>query len=134
VNRLTKRSDVAHERLGDQGIGKGLELGVEDGLEPTPTLLALRAELAREQACRCSWVSSAKSIPAGTSTSWRRVWAARPYALSVSQLAASIRSRRLALLSLKTPSMKSAISSPSRVSSRIRATSPFELGLPPGFR
>jgi hypothetical protein len=45
VKGLTKRSDVAHERLGDQGIGKGLELGVEDGLEPTPTLFSLRAEL-----------------------------------------------------------------------------------------
>jgi hypothetical protein len=47
VNRLAKRSDVAHERLGDQRLGERLDLGVEDGLEPTPSLLALRAKLRR---------------------------------------------------------------------------------------
>jgi hypothetical protein len=45
VNRLLKPTDVALKRLGDQRIGKRLELGVEHGLEPTPTPFALRAEL-----------------------------------------------------------------------------------------
>jgi hypothetical protein len=43
VNLFAKRTDVALKRLRDQRLGKRLELGVEHGLEPTPTLLALRA-------------------------------------------------------------------------------------------
>jgi hypothetical protein len=45
VERFTKRTDFALGRLRDQCIGERLELGVEDGLKPTPTLFALRAKL-----------------------------------------------------------------------------------------
>jgi hypothetical protein len=45
VERFTKRTDFALGRLRDQCIGERLELGVEDGLKPTPTLFALRAQL-----------------------------------------------------------------------------------------
>jgi hypothetical protein len=45
LDRLTKRSDVALKRLGDQGVRNIFKLGVEHGLEPTPTLFTLRAEL-----------------------------------------------------------------------------------------
>jgi hypothetical protein len=44
VNRFAKRTEVALERLRDQRLRKRLKLGVEHILEPTPTLLALRAE------------------------------------------------------------------------------------------
>jgi hypothetical protein len=45
VNRFTKRTNVALKRLGDQSVRNGFKLGIQDCLKPTPTLIALRAEL-----------------------------------------------------------------------------------------